>query len=458
MSDELSPNNTTGRPAIHGQQVSRRRLLQLGGAAAAAMVLAPATAGATERPSAFSTTRASKKTTQLSYVINGTATYNAVWAAAEKQFEALHPGVTLNRISIPAATWSAYVADLKIRIASGQIPDVIEVATEGMYPLAQTGVLEPLNAYIDQNKDYIDSYYKAVNPNFVDWIKLATPPGADVYYLPGADQSMCMWLNMKLFREAGISAPGENWTWDEFETIARRIKAKTGAYAYTCDYGSYQGIQPWLQTNGGNQMSSNWKTITMDTPENAEAAEFVRMLIQDQLAVPPSSSFDDFAYEAKGKVAMVGCGRWEIIEARQYNVINDLRIVQFPIKKKHGSPVGWDSYAITTTSSNKQIAWEFVKYLTSVEYNQMYARASAPALPARTAVAYSGLFTDDAPVGTTELLVALNYSTPIPSPTNNDAVENTLQTGWADIVTGAISVSAGLKQLQEKMSAELAGS
>jgi ABC-type glycerol-3-phosphate transport system substrate-binding protein len=196
----------------------------------------------------------------------------------------------------------------------------------------------------------------------------------------------------------------------------------------------------------------------MDTPENAEAAEFVRMLIQDQLAVPPSASFDDFAYEAKGKVAMVGCGRWEIIEARQYNVINDLRIVQFPIKKKHGSPVGWDSYAITTTSSNKQMAWEFVKYLTSVEYNQMYARASAPALPARTAVAYSGLFTDDAPVGTTELLVALNYSTPIPSPTNNDAVENTLQTGWADIVTGAISVSAGLKQLQEKMSAELAGS
>jgi multiple sugar transport system substrate-binding protein len=435
-------------------------MLQLGGAAAAAAAVAtvaPGAAGATARRSTFFNKNLSKPV-QLSIVIMGTSTYSALWTAVTRQFEALYPNVKLTVIFIPAPTWSAYVDDLKVRIASGEIPDVISVATEGMYPLAQTGILEPLNAYIDNDKAYIDSYFAAVNSNFPAWTKLATPPGPDTYYLPGEANSMCMWLNMKLYREAGLDVPDANWTWDDFETNARAIKAKTGAYGYTCDYGSFQGIQSWLQTNGGNQMSADWKTITMDSPENGETAEFIQKLIKDGLAVAPSPSFDDFAYQAKAKVGMVGCGRWEIIEARQYGVIDDLRIVQFPIKKQHASPVGWDTAAITTTSPNKEIGWELVKYLTSVEYGKLYAVTPSPAIPARTAIAESSLFTRNSPVGTTELLTALDYATPIPSPKNNDAIENTLQTGWADIVTGAISVSAGLQQLQEKMSEQLAAS
>ena len=449
MTGNTSTVASAGAQLSGSRTLSRRSVLKLGGAAAAAGAFAPALA-------ACSSGASSSSSKTLSYVIMGTLTYSPIWDAEAKQFEAMHPGVTLNRIAIPAATWSAYVDDLKVRIASGLVPDIIQVATEGMYTLAKTGILNPLNDYIAADKSYIDSYYADVNPNFPAWLKLTTPPGSEVYYLPGEDQSMCMWLNMKLFRAAGVPAPAENWTWDDFLAAARRIKAKTGAYAYTCDYGSYQGIQPWLQTNGGNQMSADWKTITMDTPENAEAAEFVRMLVQDRLAVAPSPSFDDFAYQAKGKVAMVGCGRWAIIEARQYNVVNDLRIVQFPIKKQHGSPVGWDSYGMSTSSKNKDLAWSFLKYLTSVEYNKVFARLPSPAIPARTSIASSSLFTANSPVGTTELLKALDYSTPIPSPINNDAIENTLQTGWADIVTGSISVSAGLKQLQEKMSEQLA--
>jgi multiple sugar transport system substrate-binding protein len=440
-------------PSAGSRTLSRRNVLKLGGATAVAGALAPALAACSSSGGGGSSSSTSKT---LSYVIMGTSTYSPIWDAEDKNFEALYPGVKLNRIAIPAATWSAYVDDLKVRIASGEVPDIIQVATEGMYTLAATGILQPLNDYISADKSYIDSYYAAVNPNFPAWLKLTSPPGSEVYYLPGEDQSMCMWLNMKLFKEAGIPAPSEDWTWNDFLSIARQIKAKTGAYAYTCDYGSYQGIQPWLQTNGGNQMSADWKTITMDTPENAEAAEFVTMLIKDGLAVAPSPSFDDFAYQAKGKVAMVGCGRWEIIEARQYNVVDDLQIVQFPINKQHGSPVGWDSYGISTASKNKELAWNFLKFLTSVEYNQTFAKLPSPAIPARTAVATSSLFTANAPAGTTELLKALDYSTPIPSPINNDAIENTLQTGWADIVTGSISVSAGLTQLQEKMSQQLA--
>jgi len=165
------------------------------------------------------------------------------------------------------------VAELRMeRIASGLIPDIMQVATEGQYALAQTGVLEPINDYVAANKAYFDSYYNAVDKNFPAWLKLTTPPGPEQYYLPGEDQSMCMWLNRELFAAAGVALPSNDWTWDEFYAIAKRIKSKTGAYGYICDYGSYQGIEPWLLTNGTDQMSADWKTITMDTPAVAEAA------------------------------------------------------------------------------------------------------------------------------------------------------------------------------------------
>jgi multiple sugar transport system substrate-binding protein len=179
-------------------------------------------------------------------------------------------------------------------------------------------------------------------------------------------------------------------------------------------------------------------------------------LVADGLAVPPTAgNFDDFAYQQKGKVAMVACGRWEILEMRELNFVPHLEIVQFPIKVRHGSPVGWNSYGVASASKNKDLALAFVKFVTTVQYNQIFARLGGTAIPARTAVADSPLFTGDSPVGTTNLLTALNYSSPIPSPINNDAIETTLQNGWLDIVTGAIGVEAGLQQLQEKMSAQL---
>ena len=155
-----------------GQSLSRRNVLKLGGAAAAAGALAPVLAAC----SSGSTSSASSKS--LSYVIMGTSTYSPIWDAEAKQFEAMHPGVTLNRIAIPAPTWSAYVDDLKVRIASGLVPDIIQVATEGMYTLAATGILHPLNDYIAADKSYIDSYYADVNPKFPAWLKL--PPRPDL--------------------------------------------------------------------------------------------------------------------------------------------------------------------------------------------------------------------------------------------------------------------------------------
>src|SRR5579862_5598844 len=160
MDDNSANRFVVSERSALSSPLPRRQLLKFGGAAAAAGLLAPALAACSSGSSGSSSSK------QLSYVIMGTSTYSPIWDAEDKQFEKSYPGVKLNRVAIPAATWSDYVDDLKVRIAGGQVPDIIQVATEGMYTLAATGVLQPLNDYIAQDKDYIDSYYKDVNPNF----------------------------------------------------------------------------------------------------------------------------------------------------------------------------------------------------------------------------------------------------------------------------------------------------
>src|SRR5271169_4348339 len=129
MTSPASELPSSEQPAGSGL-LSRRNALKLGGATVAAGALAPVLAACSSGGGGSSTSSSSKT---LSYVIMGTSTYSPIWDAEDKLFETMNPGVKLNRIAIPAATWSAYVDDLKVRIASGLVPDIIQVATEGMY-------------------------------------------------------------------------------------------------------------------------------------------------------------------------------------------------------------------------------------------------------------------------------------------------------------------------------------
>ena len=279
-------------------------------------------------------------------------------------------------------------------------------------------------------------------------------PDGKTYYLPGEFNTMCLWYNSEMFQKAGVDEPDDNWTWDDFLTIAKKL-TKPGVYGMQVGAAYFAGIMPWALTNGGSVMDNSWKTATVNSPATTEAVQFMRDLVAQKISPAPGGTYDTFGAVAQGKLAMFGGGRWPIINIRELGIVNKMKIVAWPRKTQQGSPVGWNAYPIMKASQNKEAAWAFVKFITSKEASQFFASQGGTIVPPRRSVATSDAFLSNAPQGWDKLYAALSYATPLPAPNKENVIELDIDKSLSQILTGNVSVSQGLTQLNQQIQSNL---
>ncbi len=383
----------------------------------------------------------------------GTADQQKQWNQLFAEFEKEHPEIKVEAEGVTVDNWAAFSNKIATQIAGGDIPDVLQIATEGQQMFASKGLLEPLDDYIAKDKDVIDDYYNDIDPALITFIKDHGSPDGKTYYLPGDFNTMVLWCNVDVVEKAGATLPGagEDWTWDQFEQFAKTIKDTTGAYAIDAGYGYFSGLMPWVLTAGGNSLSDDWKTATFDTPEVVEAATFERSLVANGYSPAPGGTFDDYAQTAQDKLACFGGGRWPIIQTRTNDMVDKTQIVAWPTKAGNGSPIGWNSYPILKDSKNKDAAWTFVKFLISKNGSSFFANLGGTIVPARRSVAESESFLDNSPKGTETLYDAVSYATPIPSPEQGPDLQAAIEDGWKQILTGNVEPADGVSAIQTKM-------
>lgn len=430
-------------------QVPRRRVLQLGGAVAAAATLAACGGSSGSSKGSGGSGGAAGKT--LSFVYMGTAEAQASWNKLFAKFRETNKGINLKAEAIPTQNWADFFNKVSTRIAGGQVPDMVQIATEGQRLFASKGLLAPLDPYISKDKAVIDAYYADLDPNLIAWNTKYASPGGKTYYLPGEFNTMCIWYSKTLFAKAGVAPPKVGWTWDDFRSACEKIKSRTGAWGYADDAAYFVGIMPWLLTNGASTLNSDWTAPTVDTPAAQEAAAFVQRLVKDKLAPPPGGTFDAFTAMSQGKVAMFGGGRWPIINIRNLKIVDKVGIAPWPVKVKEGSPVGWNGYPILKASKNKDAAWTFIKFLISKEGSSFFANLGGTIVPARRSVAQSPGYLANSPAGTAELYRALSYATPIPSPDKGAVVQKAIEDSFKQIYVGNGAPAATLKSLQSTL-------
>lgn len=372
-----------------------------------------------------------------------------------KSFGEQYPNVELQVSGIAADNWGGYFNTVSTRIAGGEPPDVVQVATEGQRLFASNGLATPIDPYLERDSQDLESFFNDVDENFTQQVNKYEKLNGNTYYLPGAFNTMCMWCNTDMFREAGAAVPDDDWAWEDFATASRKIKTLgSDVYPYAARNGGagyFTGIEPWLLTNSANVLSEDWSTATMSTDGALNAVEMNRKMVVDKLMPGPGGQFDMFSAVAQGKVAMVGGGRWPIGSFKDLGFIEPLKIVAWPKGSSRGTPVGWNSYAIMKASENKEAAWAFVKFMTERETEMEFARGGGTVAPARESVATSQAFLGGSPEGTDELYAALQYASVIPSPNRSNELELTLTDGLEQILTGNISVEEGCKQLDEEI-------
>src|SRR5262249_48940755 len=152
----------------------------------------------------------------------------------------------------------------------------------------------------------------------------------------------------------------------------------------------------WLLTNGASTLDADWAHPTYNSPAAIEAATFVKSLLDAGLAPKLGGTFDAASQLSKGKLAVLGGGRWPTLDIRRPKLADKVRILNWPTKSGKGSPIGWDGWPILSASANKDAAWTFIKWMMSNDASEFYAKVGGTNIPALNSVAKSSAFLDDA--------------------------------------------------------------
>lgn len=388
----------------------------------------------------------------LSFVYMGDAEQQDQFKKLFAEFNKAHPEITLKAQGIPSGNWATFANTVSTRIAGGQVPDIVQIATEGQRIFASKGLLEPLDEFIASDQDVVDDYFADIDPNLVEWNTRYASHDGQTYYMPGGFNTMCLYVNTEIFAEAGVDIPAEGtWSWDDFAAAGEQIKARTGAFLVPAASGYFTDVMPWLTTNGTSPLNADWTEATLDTPEAAEAASFVRDLVEAGLAPEPGGQFDAATQMKQGKLATLGGGRWPVIDLRRLELVDTTMVLPWPTKAGNGSPIGWDAWPIMKASKNKEDAWTFLKFLISKDAATFFATLGGTIVPARRSVAASPDFLDNAPAHSERLSEAVSYATPIPSPDRGAESQQAIEEAWLKVLSGNGEPQDTLAAANEKL-------
>jgi ABC-type glycerol-3-phosphate transport system substrate-binding protein len=373
---------------------SRRSFLQKAGVGLAAATAA-GTIGSAGRAYAKAPAQVSRATTTLRIALNGTIGMSNTQQAA--QFEKLYPGTKVEFLPVQAADWDGFFVKILTMIAAGTTPDMAYIATEGVQEFAAKGLSYPLDEYVKRDKAALRNFFADVHPTLIE----AMMYDGSLYHLPFDFNAVDMYYNPTLFAEAGFSRPPDNWTKDDFYKIAKALTKTKGNQTSVFGYGwvvrLWGSWTPWIDVAGGDLLEFGrasggswlWDTFYKNDPRAAgrgggltwgqptvnsaaclEALEFVTELTKEGIA-PTASVNGGGALQglfASGKLGMTpGGGFWAGGLHNAGMKSNQFDVQYWPTWSGGRTHFGTAGYNIMRASAYKDLAWEFIKYASSVE-------------------------------------------------------------------------------------------
>ena len=260
-------------------------------------------------------------------------------------------------------------------VAAGQAPDLLKTGD-----LLVTGMKEQLldlSALVERDKaevkpeDYINGTFESMQ---VDGKQYAIPVSFTIALL---------YYNKDLFDKAAVEYPTDTWTQKDFIDAAKKMtltENKTATqWGSSTVFGWWGEWLIYVRQAGGEWMKDG--KCVLDTPEAAEGVKFFydkTTLGENKIAPAPKD--DSFGGFAGGKVAMeVGghTGNWvsfNAIEGLNY----DVQVIPKSASGTSGSECTVEGYGISSASKNQEAAWAFLKYWTSTEGGEIYAKMGRP--------------------------------------------------------------------------------
>lgn len=401
----------------------------------------------------------------LSIAILGTAADAAARQRVIDAFAKVHPEIKVKVQAIQAADWKDFFTKILTMVAAGTPPDVVYVATEGAQLFAEK-LAHPLDEYLRRDAADMKEYFADVHPSLVE----AFMYKGSLFQLPIDWNAANMYYNTSALQQAGLERPADNWTQVDFRnTLAAMRKAKPQDFTpYYWTNRLFGGVVPWLYANdtsflkeskstGGEWLWDSfyaqdpsralrsggyqWLEPNADDPRVYESFDYLRGLVKDGLGVRPEEGGGNslVGLFASNRIGMTPAGGYWVEGLHEAGMKEDDFDVQFfPRWRTQRHQFGTAGYAIMKTAKDKDAAWEWLKFASSLEAMRLVF-PTPNTTPARRSMVNEQLYAGRGPKHWKVFYDTLDKfptTGPIPAPPQQAAVETALMKNVSLAVSG----------------------
>ncbi len=411
----------------------------------------------------------SGKKATLNVAFFGTQTAADATSKVADTFRKANPGVSVNFTATQGTDWNQFFSKLLTQIAGGTIPDVIQVATEGLQLFADKKLAAPLDDYVKKDAATLKPFFADVHPSLVE----AMMYKGSLYAMPTDFNAGNMYLDTSLMQKAGVEFPAATWTIDDFHNLASKMtKGSTVGFDWVVRlWGSWTSF---MYANGANLLTEGkspggewmwntfyatdpaakgrsggwlWGAPTANSPGVIEALDYMVQLKQAGFSPSPDVGGGGTLQGlfASNRIGMaIGGGFWAggLQQAGMKPGAFDAQF--FPKWKVQRHLFGTGGYVLSAQSKNPQLAWELLKSLVTPEAIDVIC-AGNTTTPTRKSMMTASRYASTGPTHWEtfyDTLTKYPNTAPIPAPPYYNALANSLNQRTTQAIASGNAKSA----------------
>ncbi|MBP6506285.1 MAG: sugar ABC transporter substrate-binding protein [Opitutaceae bacterium] len=284
------------------------------------------------------------------------------YEAQVAEFERTHPSIKVHIFWVPG---SEYNSKLKTLAAAGQLPDLFyngDVWVSYLLPFTRdiTELVER-----DAAEFGLDDYFPE--------IRRAMQLDGKYYIMAEQMNLSLLYYNRRLFREAGVPEPTDQWTWDDYIRAGQAL-TRPGSADQPGVWGSARAEGWWgewiiyVRQSGGKVFTADGRRCVLDSPEAINGLRFY-LEKSSKHGISAPAGYEPINGFVNERVAMVVGGH--VSYWLNYNQMSgldwDVQLLPIGPVTRKGGELAIAGNSINRWSKHPEETWALAKFLTRPE-------------------------------------------------------------------------------------------